>query len=231
MASDKHRSFETQLVNTIESVARSLDQREQVDMLVLDFSKAFDTVPHQRLLRKMRYYGINGEVLNWISAWLTQRNQQVCVDGEMSGTKQVRSGVPQGTVLGPLCFLLYINDIGDLISPCSSIRLFADDCLLYRTINSTESCQQLQNDLTRLVEWSKQWQMTFHPAKCFILRPRVTKKRNPVIYNYKMMGHQLETVHHNPYFGVELSEDMNWDPHISKVTSKAKKTLGFLRRT
>jgi hypothetical protein len=87
---------------------------------------------------------------------------------------------------------------------------------------------QLQNDLTRLVEWSKQWQMTFHPAKCFILR--VTKKRNPVIYNYKMMGHQLETVHHYPYLGIELSEDMNWDPHISKATSKANKTLGFLRR-
>jgi hypothetical protein len=70
--------------------------------------------------------------------------------------------------------------------------------------------------------------MTFYPAKCFILR--VTKKRKPVIYNYKMMGHQLETVHHYPYLGVELSEDMNWDPHISKATSKANKTLGFLRR-
>jgi len=178
----------------------------------------------------MRYYGINGEVLNWISAWLTQRNQRVCVDSEMSGTKPVRSSVPQGTVLGPLCFLLYINDIGDLISPCSSIRLFADDSLLYQTVNGTESCQQLQNDLTRLVEWSKQWEMTFHPAKCFILR--VTKIRNPVIYNHKMMSHQLETVHHYPYnyLGVELSEDMNWDPHISKATSKANKTLGFLRR-
>ena len=96
----------------------------------------------------MRYYGINEEFRNWISVWLTQSNQRVCVDGEMSGTKPGRSGVPQGTVLGPLCFLLYINDIGDLISPCSSIRLFADDSLLYQTVNSTESCQQLQNNLT-----------------------------------------------------------------------------------
>ena len=140
--------------------------------------------------------------------------------------KPVQSGEPQGTVLGPLCFLLYINNIGDLISPCSSIRLFVDDYLHYRTVNSTESCQQLQNDLIRLVEWSKQWQMTFHPTKCFILKV----KRNPVIYNYKMMGHQLEIVHHYPYLAVELSEDMNWDPHISKATSKANKTLGFLRR-
>jgi hypothetical protein len=172
----------------------------------------------------MRYYGINGEVLNWISAWLTQRNQRVCVDSEMSGTKPVRSGVPQGTVLGPLGFLLYINDIGDIMFQYSTVcwwfpalsnrqqhRILST---AQNLVNSTESCQQLQNDLTRLVEWSKQWQMTFHPEKCFT--PRVTKTRNAVIYNYKMMGHQLETVHHYPYLGVELSDDMNWDPHISK---------------
>ena len=215
-------------MNTVEQVARSLDRREQIDMLVLDFSKAFDTVPHQRLLRKMEFYGINGEVLNWISDWLTQRNQRVCVDGETSGMKTVRSGVPQGTVLGPLCFLLYINDIGNSVSPGTSIRLFADDSLLYRTIHSTESCHQLQEDLTQLVQWSRTWQMSFHPAKCYILR--VSRKRIPVVFSYNMMGQNLETVHHYPYLGVELSEDMNWDHHISKITSKANRTLGFIRR-
>ena len=197
-------------------------------MLVLDFSKAFDTVPHQRLLRKMEFYGINGEVLNWISDWLTQRNQRVCVDGETSGMKTVRSGVPQGTVLGPLCFLLFINDIGNSVSPGTSIRLFADDSLLYRTIHSTESCHQLQEDLTQLVQWSQTWQMSFHPAKCYILR--VSRKRIPVVFSYNMMGQNLETVHHYPYLGVELSEDMNWDHQISKITSKADRTLGFIRR-
>ena len=151
----KHRSCETQLVNTIESVAKSLDNKEQVDMLILDFSKAFDTVPHQRLLLKMEHYGIRGRVLHWVRAWLTDRNQRVCLGGDMSDMTAVRSGVPQGTVLGPLCFLLYINDISD--STSSVLRLFADDSLLYRTITDPAACTQLQKDLTTLVEWSKRW--------------------------------------------------------------------------
>ena len=121
--------------------------REQIDMLVLDFSKAFDTVPHQRLLQKMSYYGIRGDVLGWISAWLTKRNQRVCVDGEISDIKTVRSGVPQGTVL---CFLLYINDIGDSISPFTSLRLFADDSLLYRSVHNLDIVARSYNNLTQL---------------------------------------------------------------------------------
>jgi hypothetical protein len=171
----------------------------------------------------MHHYGIKGNILKWVSGWLTQR---VCVDGEESINKPVRSGVPQGTVLGPLCFLIYINDMGS--SRTSSIRLFADDSLLYRPINCIEDTTKLQEDLTELVQWSKTWQMTFHPAKCYILR--VTRKRTPIIVNYHMMGHQLETVHHYPYLGVELSEDLGWEIHINKVPSKANRTLGFLRR-
>ena len=169
---------------------------------------------------------IRGRVLHWVRAWLTDRNQRVCLDGDMSDMTAVRSGVPQGTVLGPLCFLLYINDIGD--STSSVLRLFADGSLLYRTITDPAACTQLQKDLTTLVEWSKQWQMTFHPAKCYILR--VTRKRKPLIHHYHMMGHQLETVHHYPYLGVEISDKLRWDQHIDNVTSKANRTLGFVRR-
>ena len=97
----KHRSSETQLVNTIETVARSLDKKEHVDMLILDFSKAFDTVPHQRLINKMEHYGIKGNIHRWVSSWLTQRHQRVCVDGDKSSNKPVISGVPQDTVLDP----------------------------------------------------------------------------------------------------------------------------------
>jgi hypothetical protein len=95
----------------------------------------------------------------------------------------------------------------------SSLRLFADDSLLYRPINCIVDTTKLQEDLTELVQWSKTWQMTFHPAKCYILR--VTRKRTPIIVNYHMMGHQLETVHHYPYLGVELSEDLGWEIHIN----------------
>ena len=123
----KH-SCESQLILYIEDTYRQQDKHKQVDMLILDFTKAFDTVPHQRLLMKLKHYGIDSNLHRWISSWLTERTQQVVVDGDYSTCKQVRSG----TVLGPLMFLLFINDTGDHLNH-STIRLFADDCLLYRT--------------------------------------------------------------------------------------------------
>ena len=111
-----------------------MDQHFPVDILLLDFSKAlaFDTVPHKCLLSKLSYYGINGPLLEWISNWLTQRTQKVVLNGEASNEVKVISGIPQGTVLGPLMFLLYVNDIYDNTS--FSIGMFADDCVLYRII-------------------------------------------------------------------------------------------------
>jgi hypothetical protein len=113
-----------------------MDKKEktQVDVQILDFSKAFDTVAHQRLLVKLRYYGVRGNTERWIASWLTNRRQQVVVDGEASEPVLVTSGVPQGTVLGPLMFLIYINDIGENLDERTRIKLFADDCLLYRSI-------------------------------------------------------------------------------------------------
>ena len=108
-----------------------------IDVILLDFSKAFDSVPHQRLLRKLKYYGINNNIYKWIKTWLIQRSQCVVLDGVSSDLVTVQSGIPQGTVLGPLMFLLYINDISNNIH--SSLRLFADDCLLYRIVSFTEA--------------------------------------------------------------------------------------------
>ena len=130
--------------------------------------------------------------------------------------------------MGPLCFLIYINDMEKSISRTSTLCLFADDSLLYRPVNTTGDGKRLQEDLTELTKWAEKWQMTFHPAKCYILR--VTRKKNPIITNYEMLGQQLETVHQYPYLGVELSEDLAWEPHINKVISIANRTLGFLRR-
>jgi hypothetical protein len=114
------------------------------------------------------------------------------------------------------------------ISRTSTLRLFADVSLLYRPVNTTDDGKKLQEDLTELTKWADKWQMTFHPAKCYILR--VTRKKILIITNYEMLGQQLETVHQYPYLGVELSEDLGWEPHINKVISKANRTLGFLRR-
>ena len=144
----KH-SCETQLINMIEDLANGLDHQQQLDLLIRDFSKAFDLVGHQRLLHKLHYYGIRNTTLTWISGWLTGRTQKLVVDGESSGEAAVTSGVPQGTVFGPLIFILYINDIDNETS--SSIRLFADDCLLYRTVSCIRDASELQRDLKQVV--------------------------------------------------------------------------------
>lgn len=186
----KAHSCETQLLISIEELNRNLDVQKQTDVLILDFAKAFDTVPHKRLLYKMEFYGIREDTLRWISNWLTLRHQTVVVDGEHSRRVSVTSGVPQGTVLGPLLFLFYINDIGEDIS--SSIRLFADDSLLYRQVNNEKDANQLQIDLDKVVQWSDTWQMQFNPTKCSVLQ--VTRNQRPVKHIYKMMGHELDEV-------------------------------------
>ena len=119
---------------------------------MLDFSKAFDTMLHQRLLHKLEFYGISGSTLNWIRSWITSRTQTVVVNGESSSEVHVASGVPQGTVLGLLMFLLYSNEIGDGLT--SRIKLFADDCLLFKEIKTKEDADSLQLDLDKVVQWS-----------------------------------------------------------------------------
>ena len=221
-------SCESQLIITVEDLARNLDYGLQTDTLILDFQKAFDTVPHQRLIQKLDHYGIRGNILEWIKCWLISRTQNVVVEGESSNPAYVKSGVPQGTVLGPLMFLIYINDIADQIHKGTTIRLFADDCLLYRVIQSTDDTAILQADLNSVVNWSNKWQMSFNTKKCKTLP--VTTKKNPIAHTYKMADDNLEIVSHHPYLGIELTQNLKWSLHINNIVSKANKALWFLRR-
>ena len=135
-----------------------------VDITYLDFQKAFDKVQHQRLLLKLKAHGIGDGIIDWIEQWLTDRRQCVVVDGEVSNWKSVLSGVPQGSVLRPLLFLIYINDLDDNIT--SNLLKFADDTKVFRKVNSDGDKQHLQNDLDRLVKWSEKWQMLLNFGKC-----------------------------------------------------------------
>ena len=120
-------------------------------------------MPHQKLLLKVMAHGIGNGMINWIEKWLIDRRQRVLVDGEVSNWKSVLSGVPQGSVLGPILFLIYINDLDDVIT--SKVLKFADDIKLFGTIKSDADRQQLQDDLNKLTEWSEKWQMLFnHPG-------------------------------------------------------------------
>ena len=138
-----------ELSHALAPILASLFQQKQVDAFISDFSKAFDRVPHQRLLHKLRHYGIQGSLLSWIQVILAKKTQRVALEGVLSNQCFVTSGVHQGTVLGPSLFLIYINDLPFCIS---STRLFADDCFQYRSINSPVDCQNIQNDLYALIK-------------------------------------------------------------------------------
>ena len=216
----------TQLITTLHDIMQLYDKKHQIDVAILDFSKAFDTVPHKRLLRKLHHYGVRGNVLKWIEGFLTNRTQRVLVEGEFSKSAKVLSGVPQGTVLGPLMFLCFINDLPSCVK--SQVRLFADDCLLYRPIKSEEDHTILQQDLANLESWANEWGMRFNAQKCYILR--ISRSKNPSEHFYNLNNHVLEQVKENPYLGVLISEDLKWAKHINKVSRKANSTLAFLRR-
>ena len=222
----KGRSCETQLALTIDDLARSLNSQGQTDMIIMDFSKAFDCVPHQRLLNKIHHYGVRGPLHAWLASFLTRRYQQVILDGSSSQRVKVTSGVPQGTVLGPLLFLLYINDLPENIS--STVRLMADDCVMYKQIRSESDCLDLQKDLDILCQWENRWQMKFNSKKCFVMN--ITDKRNPIQHSYSMQDSVLETVDHHTYLGIEISSKLTWNLHVSNISSKANRTLGLLRR-
>ena len=222
----RSHSCETQLLTTIHDLSSYRDSNTQIDIGVLDFSKAFDTVPHKRLLSKLQYYGIRGPIQAWISQFLQSRNQSVVIDGASSKPVRVESGVPQGTVLGPLLFLLHINDLPTHVS--SHVRLFADDCLIYRPIRNEQDQIALQNDLDALARWGDTWGMRFNVGKCNIMTICRTKSKHNRLYT--IGGQVLHEVESAKYLGVTISNDLSWSPHITSVVKKANSTLGFLRR-
>ena len=145
-----------------------MERDSQVDIILLDFAKAFDKVPHHRLLHKLEYYGVNSKI-RWIRSFLENRKQSVILEGTVSKQVPVLSGVPQGTVLGPLLFLAYINDMPETATS-SEIKLFADNSLLYHTINNQTDNDFFQRDLTILEDWENKWQISFNAKKCIVIR-------------------------------------------------------------
>ena len=202
---------------------------KQTDSIIMDFAKAFDKAPHRRLFHKLEYYGIRGCTHKWINSWLSGRTQQVVLDGQASDPVPVLSGVPQGSVLGPFLFLIFINDLLDNIR--SSVRLFADDCVLYRNIHSLQDCLALQEDLTSLGQWEADWQMKFNVAKCHSMRVTRHQHHKQILFDYSLHNQTLENVQSAKYLAITITDNMDWGQHVSEISSKATKTLGFLRRS
>ena len=163
-----------------------------------------------------------------IASWLSERFQKVVLDGQASDPVPVLSGVPQGSVLVPVLFLIFINDLPDNIR--SSVRLFADDCVLYRNIKTLTDCQILQDDLNSLGQWETDWQMKFNVAKCHSMRVTRHLPSNQIHFNYLLVQQTLEQVESAKYLGITITDNLEWGQHVSEISPKATKTLGFLRR-
>jgi hypothetical protein len=223
----KGRSTTTQLLTVFHEISSVLDNAGQVDMIYLDFSKAFDSVSHKLLVHKLQSFGIHSDLLNWFSAYLSGREQRVVVEGIQSDWLPVISGVPQGSILGPLLFLLYINDMPS-VAQHTSLALFADDSKCYKKISHISDCVQLQNDIDALFEWSQKWDLKFHPSKCQIIC--VTRKRNVIEFDYKMNGVTLERINSIKDLGIDISSTLVWDDHVNRVVAKCNKKLGMIKR-
>ena len=222
----QHRSCETQLLQFVSHIKENLHSKQQTDLNIMDFSKAFDKVGHQRLLRKLEFYGIKGTTNRWIASFLRDRKQSVVVEGEKSEYVEVLSVVPQGSVLGPSLFLLYINDICDNLS--STVQLFADDTICYPAIKTKQDSQRLQEDLDRLGVWEQKWEMEFHWDKCQVIH--ITHNKKVIQHQYSLHSHILKSVDSAKYLGVTISSDFKWNSHIDNTVTKANRVLSFLRR-
>ena len=220
------RSCESQLIGFIDDIVNMLQGGDQTDVIVMDFSKAFDKVNHSLLVDKLHRYGIQGRTNKWIKNWLSDRTQTVVLEGARSYTARVRSGVPQGSVLGPCLFLYYIHDISDSVK--SKVRLFADDTIMYLAINSNTDASSLQEDLNRLAQWEAMWHMAFHPEKCQVIS--ITRRRKVLKHTYLLHGHPLAHVDSAKYLGVTITSDLSWNKHVNNIATKANHTLSFLKR-
>ena len=190
----------------------------------LDFAKAFDKVPHKRLLSKLKSHGIDGQIHRWIKAWLQNRQQRVTLNGKFSEWKEVKSGVPQGSVLGPLLFLIFINDLDEGV--ISSICKFADDTKCGGAVNSDEEVETLRNDLRKLCEWADTWQMKFNVDKCVVMHFGSNNKKHDYIMNEK----KLKKSTSERDLGVIICNTGKPSKQCITAASKANCTLGLIKR-
>ena len=220
----KGRSCLTNLLEYINYVTEQVDCGNAVDVIYLDFAKAFDKVCHVKLISKLQSLGIGGNLLSWIRNWLNNRKQRVVLNGIKSDWMNVESGVPQGSVLGPLLFVLYINDLE--IGLGSKVWKFADDTKIVRSIKSINDNCYLQKDLDRLQNWANENQMEFNVKKCKVMHIG----NNNIRFNYEMSENWLDECWSERDLGIKIDSNMNFSGQSLEARNKANRMLGFIGR-
>ena len=219
------RSTTIQLLHYLDNCIKIIAQGFVVDAIYFDFAKAFDKVLHRRLIGKLQSYGIKGKVLKWISEFLCGRQQTVTINGEKSEKASVLSGIPQGTVLGPILFVIYINDILDNIK--SNGFLFAYDTKIFRKITSREDALTLQSDVKSLEEWSEIWRLQFNLEKCHVI---TLGNFDNIMYThrYKICEQEIEHVFEEKDLGVTLDFNLSFEEHIANKARVANAIVGLI---
>ena len=219
------RSCMTNLLEALDDVTALIDEGIPVDEIFLDFKKAFDKVCHTRLLYKLHHMGIEGNILQWIASFLKGRIQRVKVNGSCSSWINVSSGVPQGSVLGPLLFVVFINDFPAMMK--TNCKLFADDSKIYGKAQDEEDCNLIQDDLDTCSKWAETWKMSFHPDKCKAMHFGKDNKK----FIYLLGNNMINATTEEKDLGVTISDDLCWSKHISNCVKKANRTLGMVKHT
>ena len=231
-----NKSCTTQLIPFVDRLAQGLSNNDRTDVVYFDFAKAFDSVNHDIILHKLKHeFKIDGLLLKFIVNYLEERKQKVVLGSGSSSLAQVISGVPQGSILGPLLFVLFINDLHSVISPGTDIALYADDTKIWRCIKTEYDCYSLNLDILAMTDWAEKNLMMFHPKKCKILSITFNIFLDFLpfqrIFPYEMNGTLLDHDSSETDLGLAINFDLNWSTHQSVVLSKALNQFNLLRRT
>jgi hypothetical protein len=200
----------------------TLNSSRTTDIIYIDFSRAFDSIVHKKLLNKLENYGITGKLLNWISCFIEDRYQCVAIENCFSSVAKVISGVPQGSVLGPILFIIFINDIDCVCHGKTNLKLFADDAKLYSEIDLSCHSSSLQSSLNNLATWAEAWQLLINVQKCFVLSTVSSKRTNvSSSRSYYLNGVLLTNSASVLDLGITISPDLSYTAHINNIVSKA----------
>lgn len=221
------RSVDSNLLSYTEILLNALDNKYQVDAVYTDFAKAFDKISHERLLLKLWQLGIHGDLFRWVKSYVENRSQAVAVQGHTSQYKLITSGVPQGSHLGPLLFIIYINDITKCVND-SNVLLYADDTKIFRVVRNIEDCTALQIDLTNFQNFCSLNNLFLNPDKCFVIS--FSRKLTTLNYKYSLCNKELTRVDQIRDLGVIMDAKLSFIPHIDNILNKSFKQLGFILR-
>ncbi|CAH2108818.1 unnamed protein product [Euphydryas editha] len=216
------RSTTSNLLSCLSSWVNSFNIRDPIDVIYLDYEKAFDEVPTGRLLQKLEFIGIRGKLLKWIESFLRQRTFRVKIGDSFSDEKEILSGVPQGSVLGPVLFIIYTFDLPKCLT--CNVSMFADDTKIFA--NPLISSERLQNDLSHITNWSKEWLLKLNVDKCIVLHIGTRNPHQP----YEIEGIPLKKVSEQVDLGVHITENLKWEHHIAAITKKANSFIYIIRK-